>query len=222
MTSQEPRTAVLAPIRQNATTTCAMVVVSCAAGALSAWSAWHRYHVSVDYVAGEPGVGVATLVGADNTSANAAVLWVLAVVATGVLFLTWSWRARYNAERLSALPHRLARGWVIGGWLVPGVNLELPRMALEDVWRTSRPGLVPEGVVHARELPRALLVRYWWISVLVCGGLAVWLMAELQREATVAVLMDVAVITTGLAVLQVLAAALAIRMIRQITQWQTG
>lgn len=216
MPRDEPRTVALVPLREVAVVTRAMVVVTCAAGVLGTWAAWHRYHVAVDYVAGEPGVGLAKYVGADNTSANVAVLWLLAWLTTGVMFLTWSWRARDNAERLSSLPHRLGRGWVIGGWLVPA----FPLIVLEDVWRTSRPGVPCTG--HARDLPRAWLVRSWWYSALACGLVGLWLAVAQRDEPTIEALLNVASITTIVAMLQIVTAALVTAVIRQITRWQSA
>jgi hypothetical protein len=215
MPSEEPRTVALAPVREMAAATRAMVVVTCAAGTLGTWASWHRYQVAVDYVAGEPGVGLAKYVSAYNTNANVGVLWVLAWLTTGVMFLTWSWRARDNAGRLSTLPHRLSRGWVIGGWLVPA----FPMVVLEDVWRTSRPGVPCTG--HARELPKAWLVRSWWYAALASSLAWVWLSVAQQSEPTIAALLDVASITTVLSILQIVTAALVTAVIRQITQWQT-
>lgn len=212
-----PSTVALAPVRQVALVTNAMVLVTCATGTLGTYTAWHRYQVAVDYVAGEPGIGVADYVGADNTAANVALLWLLAYGVTCVTFLTWSWRARANAERLCPLPHRLTRGWVIGGWLVPF----FPLIVLEDVWRTSRPS-PPPAATHARELPRATLVHYWWYAVLVCALVGLWLSTARAGEPTLEALLDIASITTVLALLQFVAAALVIALIRQITRWQTG
>lgn len=209
-----PSTVALAPVRYVAAVTSAMIVVTCAAGMLGVYASWHQYQVAVAYVAGEPGVGVADYVGADNTAANVAVLWLLAYAVTCVTFLTWSWRARSNAERLCPLPHRLGRGWVIGGWFVPA----FPLIVLEDVWRTSRPG-VP-GAGHARALPRALLVHYWWYTAMACALAGLWLMAAALRESTREALLTVASVTTVLALLQLVAAALVIAMIRRITRWQ--
>jgi hypothetical protein len=211
MPSQEPRAAVLAPVRHTAVVTNAMMAVTCTMGALGAGAEWHRHQVAVDYVAGEPGVGLAEYVGADNTSANIAVLWLLAYLVTGVMFLTWSWRARCNAERLSTLPHRLARGWTIGGWLVPF----FPLVVLEDVWRTSRPGL--PDVEDVRELPRARLVHYWWYAALAYALTGLLLTGAQDTEPA---LQDIALITTVVAVLQIVAAALAVAVVRQITEWQ--
>jgi hypothetical protein len=159
---------------------------------------------------------VADYVGADNTAANVALLWLLAYGVTCVMFLTWSWRTRTNAERLCPLPHRLSRGWVIGGWLVPF----FPLIIIEDVWRTSRPS--PPAATHARDLPRATLVHYWWYAVLVCALVGLWLSAARAGEPTLDALLDIASITTVLALLQFVAAALVIPLIRQITRWQTG
>jgi hypothetical protein len=214
MPSEEPCTVALAPVREVALVTRALVAVTCAAGMLSTWAAWHRHQVAVDYVAGEPGVGVARYVSAGNTSANAGVLWMLAWLTTAVAFLTWSWRARDNAERLSTVPHRLSRGWVISGWLVPA----FPLIVLEDVWRTSRPGAPRIG--HARELPKAWLVRSWWYVTLVSALVGLWLAVAKHSEPTIEALRNVAFITTVLAMLQIVAAALVTAMIRQITLWQ--
>lgn len=220
MTSQEPRTVALAPVRHAATVTSSMMVVTCVTGVLAAWAAWHRYHVAVDYVAGEPGVGIAAYVGADNTSAGTGLLWLLAAAVTAVMFLNWSWRARCNAELLSPLPHRLTRGWTVGSWFVPGLNALLPRAVLEDIWRTSCPE-APDDVDHARDLPRVWLVHYWWYAVLACALVAAWLWLELRVESTVEHLLTVAVVATALAVLEIVAAALVIPVIRQVTRWQT-
>lgn len=210
-----PSTVALTPVRHMAAVTSAMVVVTCTAGVLGALSEWHRYEVAVDYVAGSPDVGVADYVSADNTAASVGVLWLIAYGVTCVTFLTWSWRARANAERLCPLPHRLARGWVVGGWLVP----PFPLIALEDVWRTSRPSV--SAATHARELPKGWLVHYWWYASVACALVGLWLAVARVGEPTLSALMTIASITTLLACLQLVAAGLVIVLIRQITQWQS-
>jgi hypothetical protein len=144
----------------------------------------------------------------------AAVLWLLAYAVTAVTFLTWSWRTRCNAERLSAVPHRLSRGWTIGGWLVP----YFPLIVLEDVWRTSRPD--HPSVEHARELPRAPLVHYWWYTAAACGLAGLWLASIGGGTPTLDALLNIASVTTVVATLQIVAAALLLPLIRQVTQWQ--
>jgi Domain of unknown function (DUF4328) len=197
-----------------AAVTSAMMITTCTVGTLGTWAAWHRYQVAVAYAAGEPGTGVADYVSSDNTAANLGVLWLLACATTGVTFLTWAWRARHNAERLSSPRHRLHRGWVIAGWLVPA----FPLIVLEDVWRTSRPD-VP-AVEHVRELPRTALVHYWWYATLACVLAVLWLAGTRSGDPTLEVLLNIASATTVLAVLQVVAAVLAIALVSRITRWQ--
>ena len=49
--------------------------------------------------------------------------FLLALLAAGVVFIVWLWRVRWNAEMFCRGEHRFTRGWVIGCWLVPVVNL---------------------------------------------------------------------------------------------------
>src|ERR1700741_4905922 len=138
MTSQEPllpaNALLLEPVRQTATAATALIAVNCLLSAADTWADWHRYQVVEDYLAGEPGVGVSDLVGADNLSLGVGVVYLLSYVAAGVVFLVWLWRVRRNAENLSPDGHRLARGWTTGGWLVPVVNLWFPFRIVEDIW----------------------------------------------------------------------------------------
>jgi hypothetical protein len=54
-----------------------------------------------------------------------------------------------------------------------------------------------------------------------CVVVALWLAAVRQGESTLHALQHIAIVTTVLAVLQLVAAPLQIAMIRQITEWQS-
>jgi hypothetical protein len=208
------------PVRTVATTTIVLLVAVCATNAFATWTSWHSYEVADDYVSGEPGVGVAELVGAENTETSAMWLTVLAVAAAGVALLTWVWRARINAERISSAEHRLSRGWTIGGWFCPVVNLWFPRYVVDDIWRTSRPG-VPTDTYRVDGLEHSGLVRAWWYTILVTAALSLDLHVKPRGPATVETLKTDAVYDTiGTAVL-VVAAVLLTQVIRQITEWQS-
>ncbi|MFF0493507.1 DUF4328 domain-containing protein [Nocardia sp. NPDC004068] len=88
------------------------------------------------------------------------------LVAAGIVFLMWLWRARRNAESLSAARHRLSIGWVIGAWFCPVVNFWFPYLIVADVVRASAPR-------PSDEQSRPRLVIAWWLSVLVCSVLSV-------------------------------------------------
>ena len=69
------------------------------------------------------------------------VVQTLAFIATIVLFLMWFSRAYQNVERLGGGPLRYGRGWAIGAWFVPVLNLFRPKQIANDIWRGSDPDL---------------------------------------------------------------------------------
>lgn len=224
MTSPEPlspaQTLRLHPIRTPATATIVLLVVVCAVNVFGTWAAWNSYWIADDYVSGAPGVGVAELVGADNTALSAVWLTFIAVAATAAALLTWVWRARNNAERISSAEHRLRRGWAIGGWFCPIVNLWYPRFIVDDIWRTSRPD-VPTDVYRVDGLEPSGLVRTWWYTVVANGLLSLVMRADTAGEVTVDTLKSVAAYSTVGTVIVGVAAVLLIQVIRQITAWQS-
>lgn len=97
---------------------------------------------------------------------------VAAVIAAGVLTISWSvWAYRAAAERSGTRPWR-SRRWILAGWLVPGWNLAAPGSLLAE---TEHAAL--ELPPHRRPSPsRQLLV--WWVlwgaSVLLAVLALVW------------------------------------------------
>jgi hypothetical protein len=92
-------------------------------------------------------------------------------LATGVLFIRWFSRAYANVERLGARPLRFARGWAIGAWFVPILNLWRPKQIANDIWRGSDPALprpAGPGVWRDRPVP-GVLFGFWWFLWLVSG-----------------------------------------------------
>lgn len=207
----------MAPIAKIATMA---LFTSCGVNVVGAWTEGHRYQVAVDYVAGEPGVGVAELVNADNVATAWGWLMLLAMVAAAMAFLTWLWRARVNAEQLCRAEHRHTRGWTVGAWFVPFVNLLFPLQIVDDVWRTSRPG-VPKDTYRVDDLDHSRLVSAWWFAML--ANLAVYVVGHLRStgQEILTLLRSAAVYSTASALVLFLAAVLLSRVIRQITRWQT-
>lgn len=130
--------------------------------------------------------------------------------------VAWLWQARRNAEALHQGWHRRSRGWVIGGWLCPVLNLWVPLMVVSDVWEASD----PETPHYRPELGGSASTRpvmWWWLCRLtaivadsVAVGFAVW-------GASPPV---VYIAVTASACLSVITAMLFIGIIRQITDWQ--
>ncbi len=74
-----------------------------------------------------------------------------AMVLCAVAFLVWLLRVRENARVLSGEPPRYAGFWVYLGWIVPVMNLWVPRGIVADAYRKSAPG---------KRLPS--VVNWWW------------------------------------------------------------
>ncbi|PWG11535.1 hypothetical protein DF268_21165 [Streptomyces sp. V2] len=72
---------------------------------------------------------------------------------TVVVYLCWFWRVRVNGEVFEPGGHAKRRGWTIGAWFVPVVNLWFPRRVMVDVWNASAP--LGQRVSHG-------LVNAWW------------------------------------------------------------
>lgn len=85
----------------------------------------------------------------------------LAVI-TGVLFVAWLWRAHDQAPG----PLRHGKGWTIGSWLVPVVNLWVPPRLIYDIWVSS--GRYQIAQRHGV----GLIVILWWACLLSSIGLA--------------------------------------------------
>ncbi|WP_166663937.1 DUF4328 domain-containing protein [Actinophytocola oryzae] len=198
-----------------------LIAVVCAVDLYATWAAWNTHSVVADFVAGVPGVTDSDLYAADDATTTALWLSVLALVASAAVFLTWLWRARVNSERLSGVHHRLGRGWTIGGWFCPIVNLWFPRRIVDDIWRTSRPD-VPTDQLQVDPLPLSPLVRAWWLALV--ANYVVLYFLRIQNssgDVTLGYFETVAVYSTISTGLVLVAGVLLIRVVRQITEWQS-
>ncbi|MGH3461929.1 MAG: DUF4328 domain-containing protein [Kribbellaceae bacterium] len=93
-----------------------------------------------------------------------AIAWGLSGVGTAaVVFIVWLWRVRKNAEFLCRVQHRRGRGWVIGGWLCPVVNLWFPKQIVDDVIAASNPR-TPPFTPNLRDIRPTRLVLGWWLT----------------------------------------------------------
>lgn len=184
---------------------------------VSTWTTWYAYGVFRDYVAGQ--AGDTDLISADDIVSTVSWWYVVAFVAAGIFFMTWLWRARMNAERLVPAPHRRGRGWIIGGWICPVVNLWFPFMIVDDVYRASRPGN-PPLLTDLRSVPGGHLLGPWWalwLGSLLLGRIVnnIWDNADSPDSLRTAGLVELVESAATLG-----AAAAVILIVRQISTWQ--
>ncbi|MFF8725363.1 DUF4328 domain-containing protein [Streptomyces sp. NPDC015171] len=134
-----------------------------------------------------------------------------ALVAAAVVYLCWLWRARVNAEVFDASRHTMKRGWTIGGWFCPLVNLWFPRRIVAETWDASAPWGARDG--HG-------LINAWW-TVWIVGLLVGRFAATSSRHAeTAAGLRDAARAMLLSDALDIAAAVLAVAVVLRLTGMQ--
>lgn len=121
----------------------------------------YDYGLAKDYLDGRD-VAIADVVAADHHVSQLATIYLIALVATAVLVIVWTYQARQNAEVICTAQHRLGRGWAIGGWFCPVVSFWFPAKIVEDTYRASMPG-TPRDLVSFEDLPHVDLIRFWWV-----------------------------------------------------------
>ena len=141
-------------------------------------------------------------------------------VAVIVLFIVWFHRAYSNLHALGAGYLRWGKGWAIGAWFVPILNLWRPKQIANDIWRGSDPNAPPEQGSAWRERDVPAVFQWWWGAFLVsqwignAAGRTVWTAdtpTELARSAALHVVANA---------IDILAALLAIAVVRRTTARQ--
>ncbi|WP_256726999.1 DUF4328 domain-containing protein [Streptomyces acidiscabies] len=150
-------------------------------------------------------------VDADRLENLAAVVQTPPLVVAVVVYLCWFWRVRVNAEVFEPGGHTKTRGWTIGGWFVPVVNLWFPRRVMVDVWKASAP--LGRTVSHG-------LVNAWW------AAWVLWILAgrvmsvAYRRAETPAEIRDLSGVTMVTDTVEAVAGVLAILVVLRVTRMQ--
>jgi hypothetical protein len=88
------------------------------------------------------------------------------LVVVAVLTIAWTRRGYRNLGCLGVGGRRLAPFWATYGWLIPGANLIVPKLIVDDTWRASDAD-VPSGSARWRALAVPTANHMWWISTIV-------------------------------------------------------
>ncbi|MEU6664432.1 DUF4328 domain-containing protein [Streptomyces sp. NPDC046727] len=148
---------------------------------------------------------------ADALYGTAGIAQGTALVATAVVYLCWLWRVRVNAEVFDASRHSKKRGWTIGAWFVPVVNLWFPRRIVLDCWNASAPW---------GERERSGLVNAWWTVWLASLCVDRVAYTRWDRAETAPELRDAARVMLFSDAFDIVAAVLAVVVVVQLTRLQ--
>lgn len=181
----------------------------------TAWSDWHSYRTLQRYPDDEVRLDQSDLI-----SGSLGIVAALALFAAAVVFIVWLWRVRWNAEMFCRGEHRLTRGWVLGSWICPVVNLWYPKWVVDDVVAASDPRTPPQ-TESLRGIPGTRLVWAWWLTWVV--GLVLDNVAQrsvLDGAPQLSELRTNAVMSGISAVSTTAAAVLAVMLIQRVNELQ--
>ncbi len=131
------------------------------AAALLAWSlALH------DFVGGllrSPlGVDVEALEAALRRANAITIVELVSSVITGGVFIAWTRRVYSNLPALGARGLKHSRGWAVGGWFVPFLNLVRPKQIIDATFQVTHPNHTLEAGDAWRHISVSPLVHWWW------------------------------------------------------------
>lgn len=182
----------------------------------TAWSDWYSFQTLKKY-----GDDPDQLAEADLVSGSLGIVAALVLLAAAVVFIVWLWRVRWNAEMFCRGEHRFTRGWVLGSWICPVVNLWYPKQVVDDIVAASDPGTPPQ-TLSLKSIPGTRLVWAWWLTWVV--GLVTGNVVQrgvLGGATEVGQLRTNVILSTISALFTTAAAILAMVLIQRIDDLQT-
>jgi len=165
-------------------------------------------------------VGLDTLLSADTTARNVAIIQIVLVLITGIAFMVWVRRAYRNLAPLGALSLRFMPGWAIGAWFIPFLNLVRPKQIIDDTWRASDPAGPPSLNKTWVGQPVPVLIHLWW-AAWVTGSVLGFTRSRIGTNSQSLDGVEASAITAMLAGLStIVAALLAILVVADLTARQ--
>ncbi|MCW2495384.1 DUF4328 domain-containing protein [Jatrophihabitans sp.] len=104
----------------------------------------------------------------DRAVTDAGHVYLAGMVVTAVVFITWFYLARRNADVYDPAVHHRSRPWAIWGWICPIVSFWFPYQIARDTLRAADRRDEPPGLSD-RHYP---LLRVWWVLFIGSGLLA--------------------------------------------------
>lgn len=139
------------PVRGTGVAAMILIPLVCVVEVIANLQEWPTADLIADVRNGQVSSTMALAVSA-SALRSGSVLTIGAVLVAGIVFLVWLWRARLNAELIAGPESQERdRGWTVGGWICPVVNLWFPCQIVRDVYQAS-----------ARRPVRPTLVGVWW------------------------------------------------------------
>lgn len=96
-----------------------------------------------------------------------AIVNLLLLLSSIVVFLMWVYRAYDNLTKLGINRLSCTPGWAVGYWFVPIMSLFKPFVVMKEIWDETQAYILPEEDKHATK--KSYLVGAWWTFYLING-----------------------------------------------------
>ncbi|MFE1292398.1 DUF4328 domain-containing protein [Streptomyces sp. NPDC058751] len=151
------------PLGGPALWTCGVLTAYTLLTGATGLAAWHKHQVLSASSARShlDDAEALRLLDADMWFGNLLGWWQAMTVAAVLLLMLWMTGMRGIAERLWPEGQRRHRAWLFFGWVLPGANLFVPKMIVNDLWAAAEPGPRRPRGHH--------LLTVWWLLVLAAG-----------------------------------------------------
>ena len=156
----------------------------------------------------------------DARQAVVALIQLAVFIAAAFFFIRWFHGAYSNLRELGQPNLRYGTGWAIGAWFIPFFNLWRPKQIANDIWRGSAPDAPTFAQEDWKEAPVTTLVHLWWAAWIVASIVGnvvarLWWSGNTPDELKSAAQLDIVA-----SFLDVVAAVLAIAVVRAATSRQ--
>jgi len=156
----------------------------------------------------------------DSRQAMMGFVYLVAFIITGVAFCFWIYRSHRNLPALGARNLKYSPAWAVGGFFVPVLNLFRPYQVTKEIWKASDPNIGPGSGLDWQDAPTSPLVGWWWVIFIVSSFASYFLLRMTLSAETISDFMSLSVMTLVIDIFDILAAILAIILVRTIDQRQ--
>jgi hypothetical protein len=143
--------------------------------------------------------------------------YAILVLGSAIAWCVWQHRAHANLRAFARSGLRFTPGWAVGWWFVPVAALWKPFEAVRELWKASDPGSDAVSWRSSRTWPA---LGWWWACWLGSGVISV--VGSAQRGSDVEDTIRGDTIVMAALALQVVAAVLAIAIVRQVVARQAA
>lgn len=202
----------LRPNDQRAKTAIMLIWIVMCIEVISLGSSYMQYDLIQAAMSGE---GFTT----DEANANdtretlVSVVYMLAMIISGITFIQWFRRAYYNLhQRVDHLNH--SEGWAAGAWFVPFLNLFRPYQIMQELYEETVEFLGAYEYKDRVQLSTSILGVWWavWVIKSVLGQVVFRMSRNVEEVSDI---LNVTIMSMVQHVLGIVAAFLVIRIIKE-------